>query len=336
MDLIVSVEEAPTGSLSFGGGYGSYDGWIINASVNDKNIFGSGLNIGLSFEHSKKRDTATISLKNPSINDSIYDGSLSIYKKKSTIDADSNSTSGDETKDTKGLSLGIGRSLNRNIRIGTFYSIEDEKLSYELNTSKNSTYVTSSLTPYINYDNTDSYYIPRSGAKIGTSLKIAGLDGDAKYIETRSYFKYFFGLKKYIDYDLILRYKTKVNVLNDRGDIRGKSFYLGGVSSLRGYRSYTFRPDDKENHPFKKTLIQAIELSFPLLAKARIRWALFFDYGVIGENSFNDIEKSGYGALINWYSPVGTIQLIFSRANNPSEDDKDKTSNFEFSLGSTF
>ena len=336
MDLIVDVKEAPTGNLVFGGGYGSYDGWMLNAGINDKNIFGSGINLGLSFEYSKKKNSVNISVSNPSINDSIYNGNFNIYKKSSTIDADTDSTVGDETTTTDGLSLGVGRSINRNTRIGTTYALEKEDLEYSIDNSLNDTYVTSSITPYISFNNTDNFYTPRSGFKLGGSLKYAGIGGDAKYIQNNVYLKAFFGLEDYIDYDAIFRFKTSVSILNDLGNIKGKSFYLGGTSSLRGYKTYAFQPDDKDNHPFKKLNTNTIELSFPLMPKAKMRWAIFADLGMIGEDSFNEIKKSGYGVSINWYSPVGPIQFIFSRAYNPTVDDNDKTSNFEFALGNSF
>ena len=71
MNLSVTVSEAPTGNLILGGGYGSYDGFMFNASVNDKNIFGSGLALKFSLDYSKKKDNYTLSLSNPAINDSI-------------------------------------------------------------------------------------------------------------------------------------------------------------------------------------------------------------------------------------------------------------------------
>ena len=122
--------------------------------------------------------------------------------------------------------------------------------------------------------------------------------------------------------------------MNDLGEIpSGITYYLGGPSSVRGYQSYAFQPEDNSN-PFKKSIINTVELSFPLIPKANMRWSLFYDYGTIGQNNFSDIKKSGYGASIDWYSPVGPIQFIFSRAINPAADDK--TSKFEFSLGSSF
>jgi len=75
-------------------------------------------------------------------------------------------------------------------------------------------------------------------------------------------------------------------------------------------------------------------LSFPLVPSAKMRWALFYDYGMIGESSFNEISKSGAGALVSWFSPVGPLQFIFAKAIGP--EDGDETSSFEFSLGSKF
>ena len=55
---------------------------------------------------------------------------------------------------------------------------------------------------------------------------------------------------------------------------------------------------------------------------------------MVGEKNFDDIKKSGNGAVISWYSPVGPLQFIFARAISP--EDGDDTSNFEFSLGTKF
>lgn len=334
MDLIVSVEEAPTGNLIFGGGYGSYDGWMLNASVNDKNIFGSGLNLGFALEHSGKKDTATISLKNPAIRDSIYNGSINLYRKTSLIEDSIDTINGDETTKTNGFSLGIGRSLTRHTRIGIYYALEDKNVDYALSNTNDTLYTTSSITPYINFNNTDSFYSPRSGIYTGTSLKHVGLGGDAKYLQSSSFFKYFFGLEDYIDYDLIFRFKTNVKVMWDKGEIpNGTTFYLGGTSTVRGYESYAFQPDDTAD-PFKKSLVNSIELSFPLMPKAKMRWSIFYDYGMVGEDKFDDLKKQGYGISIDWYSPVGPLKFIFADAINSK--DEDKTSSFELSLGNTF
>ncbi|MEA3384424.1 MAG: outer membrane protein assembly factor BamA [Campylobacterota bacterium] len=334
MDLVVNVSEAPTGNLVLGGGYGSYDGWMINASVNDKNIFGSGLDLGFSYEHSSKKDTYTLSLANPAIRDSIYNGSFNIHRNESIITNDDNETGDKETIET-GFGLGLGRSIGRHTRVGANYSYEDVQVSYELTDTYDSTFVTSSITPYISYNTSDDYYIPRNGIITGTSLKYAGIGGDADYILSSTYFKYFYSLEKATDYDIILRYKNSLRVLEDTGNIPDDTtFYLGGPTSLRGYESYAFQPSNYGKTLFNKYFTNTFEVSFPLIPSAKMRWSLFYDYGMIGEDSFTDIKRAGQGLVVSWYSPVGPLQFIFSRAINPEVDDR--TTNFEFSLGSKF
>ncbi|MBD3793813.1 MAG: BamA/TamA family outer membrane protein, partial [Campylobacterales bacterium] len=72
----------------------------------------------------------------------------------------------------------------------------------------------------------------------------------------------------------------------------------------------------------------------PLSDSAKMRLTFFYDYGMIGEKSFDELKKSGYGAAIEWYSPMGPINLVFARARNA--DELDRTSNFEFTIGRKF
>lgn len=335
MNLLVEVTEAATGNLMVGGGYGSYDGWLLNLSVNDKNILGSGLNLGLTYEHSSRRNNYTLALTNPAINDSEYSGTIDIHNNETEI-TNSDPTIGDETTIEKGFGLGIGRSINRHTRVGTNYSYDRETVTYEVDTASNLNFTTSAITPYINFNNTDDYYVPREGIIAGTSLKYAGLGGEAKYMLSSTYFKYFYSLEDLTDYDIVFRYKNSIKILEDTGNIPDSTtFYLGGPSSVRGYASYAFDPDDYANKVrFARYFTNTVELSFPLVPSAKMRWALFYDYGMIGEKSFSEIKKSANGALISWYSPVGPLQFIFARAISP--EDGDETANFEFSLGSKF
>ncbi|MGK0255828.1 MAG: outer membrane protein insertion porin family [Arcobacteraceae bacterium] len=335
MNLLVEVTEASTGNLVSGGGYGSYDGFLINASVSDKNILGSGLNLGLSFEHSSKQNNYQLSLSNPAIHDSKYSGTVDIHKNESIITSTDDDI-GDKTKIEKGFGLGIGRALNRFIRAGLNYSYDNEDISYEIDTASNTDYITSAITPYINFNNTDDYTVPRSGITTGTSLKYAGTGGDTKYMLSSTYFKYFYSLEDLTDADIIFRYKNSIKFINDRGNVPDTTtFYLGGASSVRGYSSYAFDPDNyKDKQRFGKYFTNTVELSFPLIPSAKMRWSMFYDYGMIGESSFNEIKKSGKGIVVSWYSPVGPLQFIFARAVNP--DEGDETSNFEFSLGTKF
>ncbi len=344
MDLLVSVEEAATGNIIIGGGYGSYDKLMISGSISDKNIFGSGLGLSISTDLSKHKHNLTLKLSNPAIADGKYHGYIDIHSGSNKI----NNTLFKLDKNVKGFSIGLGREIIRNLHAGARYRLDFIRENYTYKKSvnvndgnkyyKNTDYVASTITPYINFDNTDDYYIPRKGFKIGSSLEYAGVGGDSKYIKSSSYFKYFYSLENAYDLDWILRYKLQVKALYDNGQInQGDSLYLGGANTLRGYKSYAFGPNNDDGTieaPYKLMASTSVELSFPLSNAAKMRWGLFYDYGAIGKDKNLDTRRSSIGALFEWISPFGPLQLIFAR---PLDDKpKDKTSTFEFSLGSSF
>jgi len=329
MNLVVKVKEARTGELMFGGGYGSQNGFSLNASIKDKNIFGSGKSFGFSLEKSSINQKSTIFLNNPSINDSKYDGSSSLYKSESENKYESDSLKASRV----GGTLGIGKKLSRYTRTGVLYKLERVTETRDINTTNDVDYVTSSLTPYIYYNNTDDYYVPREGIDTRFSIEYAGVGGDSKYLRTSGSFKQYFGLKKYLDIDMILRYKIRVRTIEDLGEIHeGDSYWLGGVHSVRGYRAGAFGGNSDE--PYTRFASSTLSVTFPLLPSAKIRWATFLDAGSIGKKRFDDIKKYSYGVAIEWYSMVGPIRLIWAKPIEAEEDDDLEF--FTFSLGTKF
>lgn len=341
IDIVVKVTEAPTGTLMLGGGYGSYDKFMVNGSVSDANIFGSGLALSLSADLSKRSNRYELSLKNPAIRDSDYNGEVEIHSTENEI----RRSKYDEDLETKGFSVGIGKEIFRDTYLGARYALDfvKEKYNYQdesipVNqrfTSQN--YVNSSITPYINFDNTDDYYFPREGFRANTSFEYAGVGGDSKYIKPSASLRYFYSLEDLTDFDWIIRLKTQAKMLIDRGQVnQGDSLYLGGPRTLRGYKSYAFPNNDTgiKSEPYKKMWANSAEISFPLIPSAKMRWGAFYDYGMIGQNSFSEISRSGTGLLLEWVSPMGPLQLIFAKPLNKKEGDD--TSSFEFSFGASF
>ena len=343
IDLYVKVKEAHTGSLSLGGGYGSYEGLVFIAGITNRNIFGSGKSVGANVDFSKHKHDLNLFLKNPSINDSKYNGSVDIYNQTQEIDYSNPNYSFE--KKSVGFSLGVGNQVFRDTFIGASYTLQRIRESYTdkdtndsynpFNFKKNEDYKSSSIKPYITYNSTDSYFFPKSGIKASTSIEFAGIGGDARYIKSFSNYKYFYSLEEKLDLDITFRYKTSLRFLIDKGKItQGDSFYLGGTSSLRGYESYAFGPDNDSNEPaLKKISSNSLELSFPI-SPQKLRWNLFYDYGMIGEKKIDEIRRSSTGISIEWISPLGPIQFIFAKPLN--EAINDKTSRFEFSLGQSF
>lgn len=222
MDLVVNVKETATGNITLGGGYGSYDGMLINAGINERNIFGSGLALGVNVDFSEKTQNYTLSLTNPAIYDSKYTTTVEIHNSEDEISYTSTDVDGDYdlTKISNGFSVSVGKEIVRNLYGGMKYRfdmIEEEYEDTDSTTnsptieSYNQDYITSSITPYLNFNNTDDYQLPRSGFKASTSLEIAGLGGDSKYMKSMTNFKYFHSLEDYVDSDWIFRYRANLN-----------------------------------------------------------------------------------------------------------------------------
>ncbi len=334
VDLYVNVEESPTGSIQGGIGYGSSQGFLFDIGMSDKNIFGTGLHANINLSRSESEIYGSIGLTNPRVFDSAYSLGLNLYAKK-------NNWSSYKEK-VKGVSLTAGRRIGRYTHASLNYVLEETELS-ELTQSlldmgyENGDSIKSAITPKVVFNNTDDYYVPRHGAIASTSLEYAGLGGDEKFLKSISRLKLFYGLQDDIGYDLILRYKAQLRMAQDRGKLPlNERLYLGGLSTVRGYESRSIGPKNKKGYDFggKRSFNNSVEASFPLIKRIRMRGAFFYDYGMLGIEDFNEFTRSSAGFAVEWLSPVGAISLVFSKPIKPL--DGDKTSRFEFSIGSQF
>jgi len=347
MDLIVKVKETPTGNIQLGGGYGSYGGLLLSIGVNDRNIWGSGINVGVKAEKSQTTQNYSFNISNPRLNDSDFSGNFSIYH--SVYDYNDYSVASD------GVSIGAGHRFSRHISgyLGYGYSGNSYTFASTIDTNITDTYyfenyTKSSVTMSVNWDNTDDYYLPREGFTLSQSFEKSGLGAQANFLKSRTSFAKYYGLNDLLGFDTIFRYKARYNAVVNNGYIPlAEKFYMGGIGSVRGYQSYSLSPtiadanatDGIRRVGGTQTFSNNLELSFPLLPKAKMRLVTYVDWGFISDNITpdlltNTISRAGYGAGIEWFSPVGPIQLMFSNPINPQSGDK--VAHFEFTMGQRF
>jgi outer membrane protein insertion porin family len=107
INLLVKVKETATGSIQAGGGYGSYQGAMVSASLSDRNIVGSGINAGVSFDISKISVNYSLSFNNPRVWDSDYSLGVNLYRSEYEY----------LTYNQKSIGAGvnIGKQLTRNL-----------------------------------------------------------------------------------------------------------------------------------------------------------------------------------------------------------------------------
>ena len=350
VDLLVKVKEASTGSISGGIGYGSSDGLLLNASVSDTNVFGSGLKGVISVDRSDNELSGQIGLTNPRLFDSEYSLGGTLY-------ANDYSWNNYDEK-SYGLNVVVGRKLTRNLSASLGYIIEQSRISGLSDVLKTVGYkdgksLKSSLIPSITYNSTDDYYLPRTGIIASTSLEFAGVGGDEKFLKSRTNFNWYQGIREWVDYDLIFRFKSSFGKIWDRGWVPiNERLYLGGIRNLRGFESRTVSPKVKVSSGSwyetggDTSFNSSAELSFPLIERVKMRGVLFVDYGVIRGRIANvtapgivdyvdgRISRYSAGAGIEWVTPMGPLQLIFAKPLK--KQDGDDTSTFEFTIGQRF
>ncbi|RQD68495.1 outer membrane protein assembly factor BamA [Campylobacter hepaticus] len=334
IDLIVDVKEASTGAISGGIGYGSSDGLLLNASLSDTNIFGSGIKSSINIDKSDDTLSGRISLVNPRVADSQYSLGGTLYSNDYEWD--------NYSEKNYGFDITIGHQFARYYNLSLTYNLEQSNIyhlsptllrtGYELGKS-----IKSSITPGISFNNTDDYYLPRSGIIALTSLEYAGIGGDQKFISSSSKFSFYQGLQDYIGYDVIYRYKASFYKVWNEGYLPiNQRIYLGGIRSIRGFESRSVSPKNQWGDEIGGTIAFAnsVEFSFPLIDRIKLRGSVFFDYGMIGRKNLDEIKRMSTGIGIEWITPIGPLQLVFAKPLNDKKGDN--TNTFEFNLGTRF
>ncbi len=417
MDLLVSVEEGRTGQLQFGLGYGSYGGLMLNGSVSERNLFGTGQSVSLyaniatgggrSYPGMPKGAgrmfAGNLSLTNPRIFDSWYSSTINLY-------ADYR-VSYQYIQQGGGFGVNVGRMLGNRTHVSLGYNLNVTKLlgfssplynRYYSSTKQiiipsqpvcvsslglllglrqvqscstpgstrvgqtppvtglwdrdYHTPITSSFTLDVSYDNTDDYYFPRNGVifssyatmsglpSSGTLNSWNGLGGNVRNTKVYGKFAAYHHLQKYLLIDLIARFKTQGGYIfryNTEDYLPlNSTFYMGGVTTVRGFRNGSITPKDEFGLWLGGDGIftASTELSYGVLKAAKMRLAWFFDfgfltfktptrgsffynaptttanfkdYGVIGAGFERATWRASTGLQIEWISPMGPLVLIF-------------------------
>ncbi|GMB96401.1 Protective surface antigen D15 [Helicobacter sp. NHP22-001] len=213
MDLLVNVEEGRTGQLQFGLGYGSYGGLMLNGSVSEKNLFGTGQSMSLyaniatggghnyGVRGSGRMFSGNLTLRNPRIFDSRYSSSISLFAEYIISynyiqqGGGFSVSAGRMLTNTFSMNLGYTFSLNKLMGFSSplykmFYYSDKQLITYDGQPfepygkplygmwSRNyDTPKTSSFTLSTRFDNTDDYYFPRNGFTFSNYTSMSGLPG---------------------------------------------------------------------------------------------------------------------------------------------------------------
>jgi outer membrane protein insertion porin family len=354
VDVVFSVGERASGSITASMGYGQGSGMILAASVNQNNFLGTGKKVSAEINNSDVNRVYSLRVTDPYYTLDGVSRSMRVYLRETNASA-ATSIAG-YNADVYGASITYGFPLSeyRTARVGLGFdntSINISSTAPSVYTGFTDEYGTSfdtvTLSSSWNYDTRNRIVFPESGTDINLSSEIAVPGGEVSYYKLNYRQQVFFELYN----PLILHLDGSLSYGDGLLDTDRLPFYehyyAGGGQSVRGFRDNSLGPRDEENDRTvggSRKATGTIELVFPPPMSEdnrTVRLSTFIDAGNVwggGEatsiTDHVDQLRASYGASLLWITPVGGLR--FSWAWPLHTQDGDETQRFQFSIGAPF
>jgi outer membrane protein insertion porin family len=344
MDLDVKVKEKLTGTLSIGGGYSSVDKLVGIAEVTQGNLGGRGqlLKLKLQWGQAGTTNLYVLSFMEPYLFDKPIWGKIDLYNQTQQYD-------GYDLK-SNGIGLSAGKSFGEYVSTSLRYSLDSSLVSNITLTAPftiqqqlgnyGDRITTSALTWSLARDTRDFYLDPKTGSKNSIYAEYAGgpLGGDANFFKTVGDSAWYFPLF----WDTVFMARGRygyVESIIDKPVPVGERFFVGGPSTVRGFRFGSAGPRDSQLNAIggTKEMLFNFEYSFPIVPAARLKGVLFYDVGKAFDADENvrlsELRQStGWGFW--WLSPIGPLKFEWGYIVHKRPTDQ--PSQFEFSIGAMF
>ena len=346
VDLVVNVTEKPTGSLSLGAGYSSGDGLGFTFGISQQNAFGSGNSLGIQINTSKVNRVVDISTTDPYFTSDGVSRSVALFHRTSSPYQDPSFYKLVTTGAI--LSFGVpfteldtvyfGAGLEgTNIQAGT--GLPSIYLSYVNDYGESSTSVP--LTVGWARDSRDSALVPSRGRLQRANFEWSPA-GDARFLKAGFQFQQYLPLTKKYTFAFNTDAAAGASI-GDRTFPVFKSFFGGGLGSVRGFEQGSLGPRDASgaNLGGTRKFNANVELQAPLPGAGNdrtLRVYTFFDMGLVsgpgGVNADANSLRASTGVGFSWVSPVGPLRL--SIAKPIRKFDGDRMQALQFQIGTSF
>ncbi len=353
VDLEIIVKEKKTGELNLGLGYSTVNRVTTNAGIKERNLFGTGQEIGLNVQKSYSNFTGEINYTRPYFMDHPIDVGFDIFQyqmsKRNTLIYDQTS-SGVTFRGDYSITEFLAHQLHYSLSQQSIGNI-DSSASVGIKNLEGS-FTNSSVGQSFTYDKRDNRMNPKEGYYVSVSQDVSGFGGDIKTIKHEGSSGYYIPV---INDDFTIKFLARGGVIEGMGQgVRSNyGFFLGG-NNFRGFNYAGIGPRTITNGSAKGGsaiggkvyYVGTAELRFPLgLPKELgINGILFSDNGTVKgvdpiSKKSTDVADSGslrssYGISIAWASPMGPIRLDFAKI--VKRELYDQTQNFRFSFGTSF
>lgn len=249
IDVNYNVEEQSTGSLNFTLGYSDGTGFLLGASVSQKNFLGTGNSASIGAQRNNSQQSYNFSFNNPYFTVDGVSSGFNLYYRK--VNFDRLRAFNSYQLNSKGGDINFGYPISRRQRLSFSFGINDIEL---LAGSRVSTEITNFIedngNDYIEYvlgtnwryNNLNRGLFPTDGTehKVGLSTALPG--GDLTYYKLNYTANFYFPLYN----EWVLRLRTELgygNGYNGQGNLPFfRNYRAGGMGSVRGYTSGSLGP----------------------------------------------------------------------------------------------
>ncbi|SDY07637.1 outer membrane protein assembly factor BamA [Nitrosomonas sp. Nm58] len=360
VDINVNVTEKPTGAIMFGAGYSDLEGIILNGSVSQNNIFGTGNFLSVSVNTGSVNKIFSASFTNPYYTINGISLGFDVFKR--DINTRSLPSVGIFNTDTAGATLRFGIPIAENDIVSLGLGAEHTKIDLRANSPQRffdfveqfgSTTNNLPITLSWARDNRDSAIWTTSGTTHRLFGEFSLPFAELEYYKASYEHKWFFPISRI--FTLMLNGQVGVGDGYSGESLPFfKNFFAGGFNSVRGYNINSLGPRDpvldENGNPIpgrrgtivgaSKRVVGSAEVLFPapfMKDEKTVRLAAFID----GGNVFNDWSqldlnflRFSTGIAVTWISPMGPLR--FSVAQPLNDQKGDDIQRFQFQLGQTF
>jgi len=347
MDVNYKVVEKASGNMMAGFGFSQTQGLVLNASISQNNVLGSGKRVDLNFNNSDVTTVYSFGFYNPYFTD---DGVSLGYNLNWRETNSRNANTAFYSMDTAGASMNFGIPVNETDRLRFNLDVNQQKLKdYSASGSifdaiqvlgSEASYTTFGGAIGWSHNTVNSAIFPTSGRQQRLSASATVPGSDITYFKLGYKHQEYFPVAK----DMTFRVKGEIAYGDGYGDTKNlpffQNFYAGGVQTIRGFNDNTVGPKDSQGRPWggsTKVLANA-ELLFPVPFfedNQSMRLGTFVDAGMVSDGGFDtEYLRFSFGLSGTWLSPFGAITVSTAMPMNTQDNDDIKM--FQFSMGSNF
>ncbi len=372
IDVTISVEEQPTGSISGTLGYQKYSGLIVGASFEQSNIGGTGNSLSVGLNWSDYSKSANFQYVNPYYTDEGVSRGIGVYFQDTNYSGAYRFTRYSTSSFGSGVNFGFPISEDRRLQFSARAEWTDITQGYN-EATEITDFVDDVGAKFLNFKveglfvhstlNQPLFATRGNRQVIAVETSLPG--SDLQFVRTTYKSEWYMPIRRQqIRPNWAFHFRANLGMGRAYGDTTTypfyEHFYAGGFGSVRGFERNTLGPRSTpsgvsavyypEGRPFGGNVLVegTVELIFPLPFLenvGQVRSVAFFDVGNVfstycPEESVGchspSVKNLRYsvGVGVSWLTRMGPMSFALAQPLN--DEWYDETEVFSFEVGSSF